>query len=83
MTIYNQVTLRRNSRTAEMAQWLRALLDLPKDSRSIPSNHMVAHITAVCNSSSGDPALSSDLIEDQAHMRYTDLHIGKSPIYKI
>lgn len=68
-----------------MTQWLRALIDLPKDPGSIPSNHMAAHITAVCNSRSGDPALPSDHLEDQAHMRYTDLHTAqvKSPIHTI
>jgi hypothetical protein len=82
MTIRNQVILRRDSRAEEVAQWLRALNDLPKDPGSIPSNHMAAHITAVCNSSSGDPALSSDFLEDHVHMRYIDLHTGKSPIPK-
>ena len=30
-------------RVGEMAQWLRALTDLPEDLSLIPSNHLVAH----------------------------------------
>jgi hypothetical protein len=31
------------SRVGEMAQWLRAVTDLPEILSSIPSNHMLAH----------------------------------------
>lgn len=39
--------------TAEMAQGMRSLADLPEDPASIPSTH--AELTAICNSSSRRP----------------------------
>jgi hypothetical protein len=35
--------IKNHSRAGEMAQWLRALITLPKVLSSIPSNHMVAY----------------------------------------
>ena len=48
-----------------MAQWLRALVVLAKDSGLMPSIHM----EAPC------------LLRYQARMCYTDIHAGKIPIH--
>jgi hypothetical protein len=48
----------------EMAQWLRALIVLPKVLSLIPSNHMVVHNHLQC-----DPMPSSGVSEDNYNVR--------------
>jgi hypothetical protein len=57
-----------------MAQWLRALIALTEDPGSIPSTHMMVHNHAPVP---GDLMPSSDFNRHQAHIRYTDIHVGK------
>jgi hypothetical protein len=67
--------------SGEKTQWLRALIALPEDLSSIPSNHMVAHNHLYWN-----PTPSSGVSEDSnivlLYIKYINFILKKGNIQK-
>ena len=64
-----------------MAQWLRALTALPEDPIFILLTHSSLQLPV--GSLPGNLMLSSGLHRHQVHIWYTDIHVGKNPIFII